>query len=728
LVGFFGPDCNDAVQTAALNVILTYLSGSSISVLENTMVEKEQLASSIGAWWDSRPSSVIWLQPTSVATERLAEVEKRLFEILHDVASKPLDMSYMTDCVKRERRQLKFQAESSGDFFATNAINDFLFGKRDGSTLRDVGTLKEYDIIEAWTDQQWGEFLRKWISDANHVSILGKPSKALAAKLKAEEIARVAARKESLGPEGLKGLAKKLEDAKAKNDAPIPKELLEKWSVPGVSSIHFIESTSARSGLARHLGISENRIQKIVDADKDLPIFIQFESVPTNFVLLTVLFDTSGIPVENRPLLSLFMDNFFNTPIMQRGKRIDFEKVVTELEKDTINYSMSSAHRVGDSEGVAIQFQVEPDKYAKAIQWIKALMFDSIFDEARLQASLTKILADIPEAKRSGSNMLYAVDGMVHLAPESIVKARNALVKGIYMKRLKKLLEKDPQTVISMLESVRRTLFTFNNLRVLVIADVERLPCPVSSWDVIIPYFDTSLPLTPIEQQYKRLSDAGRNPGTIGATIIPMPTVDSSFCLSSARGPTSYGDPQLPALMVATAYLDAVEGPLWAAVRGTGLAYGTGFSRDVDGGFTQFRVYRSPDAYKAFAASKSILLSFISGESTFESYALEGAMSSIVVAMADEQPTMATAGQVNFMNSVIRGVGQNYNTELMRKVRLVSVSEIKKVMEDMLLPIFTPGKANIVVTCAPIMEEVNIFFCLAVFTVVTRTLGNQERF
>jgi Zn-dependent M16 (insulinase) family peptidase len=333
-------------------------------------------------------------------------------------------------------------------------------------------------------------------------------------------------------------------------------------------------------------------------------------------------------------------------------------------------------------------------------------MFDSVFDEMRLQAALTKMLADIPEAKRSGSSMLAAVDAMIHLAPESVVKARNTLVKALYVKRLKKLLEKDPKTVISMFESLRKSLFTFNNFRVLVIANVTKLPSPVEAWDVLIDGLDTSKPLSPIVLQHQRLSEAGYNPGGIGAVIVPMPTIDSSFALSSAKGPTSYNDPQLPALMVAVSYLDAVEGPLWSAIRGTGLAYGTGFSRDLDGGFMQFRVYRSPDAYKAFAASGNVVKSFIDGTSAFEGHALEGAISSIVVAMADEQPTMATAAQVSFVNSVIRGLGKDYNAELMKKVREVTVDEIKRAMEDVLLPAFTPGKANVVITCAPIMEEV----------------------
>jgi len=716
LVGFLGPDCNDVVQTGALNVLLTYLAGSSISILENTMVEKEELASSISTWWDARPKSVIWFQPTSVATEKLEQVEKRLFEILKEVAEKPLDMTYMIECVRREKRQVKFQAESSSEFFSTNVISDFLFGKRDGSTLRDLATIREYDVLEKWTDEQWRDFLKHWISDAKHVSILGKPSKAMAEKLKADEVARVAAQKEKLGEEGLKALAKKLEEAKAKNDAPIPPEMLEQWPVPGVDSINFIHPETARAGLARSLGIPDNGAQKVIDI-KDTPLFVQYEHVPSNFVLVSVLLGTSGIPVELRPLLSLFIDNFFNTPVMHEGVQVPFEAVVTELEKDTISYGINGGSRIGDSEGVVIQFQVEPDKYEKAIQWIKALMFDSVFDETRLRAGLTKILADIPEAKRSGNSMLYAVDAMLHLDSKSIVKARNTLVKATYLKRIKKLLAADPAAVIAKLEELRRSLFTFNNFRVLVIADVNKLTNPTTAWDHLIAGLDTKAELLPIEKQHQRLSPAGLNPGTLGTVIVPMPTIDSSFALSSASGPTSYSDPRLPALLVAVAYLDAVEGPLWRAVRGTGLAYGTGFSRDLDGGFMQFRVYRSPDAHKAFRTARGVVEGYAGGAEgfRFERSALEGARSSIVVAIADEQPTMAMAAQMAFVNSVIRGVGEEYNARLLRDVRGVTEEQIMGAMREVLLPVFEVGRANVVVTCAPIMTEVCLLYALFAF-------------
>lgn len=706
MIGMFGPDFRDPLQLAALNVLLAFLCGSSISVLENTIVEREELASAILYSTDLRPNMVIWFQPTGVASEKLAEVETRVFDVLRDVASKPLDMDYLTSCLKRERRQIMFAAESSSDF-STEVINDFLFGKRDGSQLRSIGTLKQYEVLESWTEDQWKQFLRTYITEAHHVSVLGKPSSELAEKLKTDEEARVAEQKKVLGEEGLANKARALKNAIEKNNKPIPESVLQKWPVPGVESIHFIKSTTARSGLAKKLGSPENDVQRFIDAEAGSPLFVQFEDVPSNFVHLTVLLGTSEVAVEHLPLLPLFLDNFFNTPIMRDGTRVDFEQVVTELEQDTIGYSIMSGGRAGNPEGIAICFQIEPEKYAAAINWLSVLMFDSQFDEVRLKASLTKLIADVPEAKRSGNQMMGAVDVMIHLEQRSSVRAQNTLVKAVYLKRLKKMLEKEPKTVISWLEALRKSLFTFANTRVSIVANVSKIPMPVRVWAGLVERLQPTDDMIPLVKQRDRASHHGKQIGEYGVAIVPMPTVDSSFCISSVKGLEGFDDPALPAVLVSLSFLEAVEGPLWTAVRGTGLAYGASFKSDIEGGTLQFSVYRSPDAYRAFAASKAILQSYIDGTTEFLTSALEGAISGIVISYADEQATMALAGQMSFINTVTRALPPGYSDEMLKKVRQVGVEEIKAVMKDYLLPAFTPGKANIVVTCAPAMQEVS---------------------
>ncbi|KAI9823646.1 MAG: hypothetical protein M1819_001159 [Sarea resinae] len=705
LVGFLGPSCNDALLTAALNTLSVYLSGSSISVLENILVEKEQLAAAIDMSFDFRPDILIWFNLSSVETEKMPKVEKRLFEILRETASQPFDMGYIKDCIHRQKRQIKSIVEESPDFFPEGIINDFLFGNRDGSTLRDLETLSEYDTLEKWTDEDWRAFLRKWISDANHVSLFGKPSAKMSEKLKADEEARVAERKRQLGEEGLKQLETKLEEAKAQNDKEIPKHILDDFPVPSTDTVHFIQTTTARSGLAKKMGKLDNEIQAIVDSDKpELPLFIHFEHVPTNFVHFNLAICTASLPEKLRPLTSIYMMNFFNTPIMRNGERIEFENVVTALEKDTVGYSIDSGSGLGNSELLRISFQVEPEKYEIAIEWLKEMLASSIFDPVRIKATITKMLAEIPEEKRSGNEMALAVDQMIHYARSSTSRARNPLVKAVYLKRVRSLLKTDPAAVVSQLEAIRQSLCNFSNFRVLVIANLHKLPRPVSPWKRLLQNLDTSVPLSPLDPRVECLSPAAQSPGSLHY-IIPMPAIDSSFAVLTSRGPSSRHDPDLPTLMVAIAYLSSLEGPLWCAVRGTGLAYGSFFSRDTDTGIISYRIYRSPDAYKAIAATKSIVSDFASGKTPFESYALAGAVSSIVMAYADEKPTMARAATMSFVDQVVRGLPKDFSEYLLKKVREVTVDQIRDVLNRIVMPVFDPKKADLVVTCAPVMED-----------------------
>ncbi|KAI1075677.1 Metalloenzyme, LuxS/M16 peptidase-like protein [Whalleya microplaca] len=709
VVGFFGPNCTDVVETSALNILLTYLCGSSVAVLENIMVEKEELASSVSYSWEARPNSVIWFQPTGVATEKLSFVEQRLINLLKEVASKPLDMTYLNECIQRERRQVKAQAEESESFYSNNIITDYLFGSRDGSTLKDLANLGEYDILEKWTDEQWRNFLRKWISDAHHVSILGKPSLELATKLKEVEIARIEKRKQELGPEGLEKLRQRLDEAKAQNEIEIPASVLEKWQVPAAESIHFINSQTARSGLARKLGVRQNSAQKAIDqASPGSPLFVQFEDVPTNFVYITIHVGTSQVPVKYKPLLPLLSDNFFNTHIKRGGKLVDFEHVVMELEKDTVSYSLEGGSKVGDTESFLIRVQVEPDKYATAIEWIRTMMFDSVFDVTRLKATVAKQLADIPEAKRDGRVMANEVEMAIHNEASSLLVAKRTLVKAVYLRRIKKLLEKDPDIVLSWFEELRKSLFTFENLRVLVTADVSnsKLPDPVKTWDILSKSLDTGAEdINPITKPYTLLNDEGRSPGSIGAIIIPMKAIDSSYSVSSGKGLTSFSDPAIPALLVAMQYLETVEGTLWNAVRGNGLAYGVYFAKELDGGYLHFKVYRSPQASKAIIAARDAISALVNGAVAFEKPMIEGAISQLVMTIADDQATMAMTAMQNYIIGAVRGLEPDYNTRLLAKVRAVTVEDIKKAMKTWLLPMFEPGKSNVVVCCAHVMVE-----------------------
>lgn len=294
----------------------------------------------------------------------------------------------------------------------------------------------------------------------------------------------------------------------------------------------------------------------------------------------------------------------------------------------------------------------------------------------------------------------------VNNLPSSIARARDTLTQALYLKRVSRLLETAPDVILSQLASIRNALAQTSNFRVLVVANLHIIAKPVTSWEILTANLPHTDPLQPLPTSLARLSAKGLSPGS-SAYIIPLPTIDSSFAVTVARGPSSLLDPSVPALMVATAYLEAVEGPLWTAVRGTGLAYGTFFSHDVESGQISFFVYRSPNAVGAFSASKTVIEDFLNGNTDFGVLALEGAISSIVLGIANGQATMDRAAQGSFTRQVIHGLPGDWNDQILKLVRNVSVDEIKAVMKEVILPVFESATANLVITCAPIMEKVS---------------------
>lgn len=692
-----------------MNVLLAFLASNSASVLENILVEKEQKCTAVYYSIFPRPNSVIDLILAGVATPNLQATSDRLFELLNEVASQELDMVYLLDCLDRERRQQMFSAETSDQWFVTSIISNFLFSE--DRNLHDLTSSEVFDILSKWTEQQWREFLKKWIADAHKVIILGKPSITLSEKLKKDEVSRVEEQKKRLGEAGLKDLEAKLKRAKEENDKPIPQDLFKEFKVPSTDTIHFVTTIPARSGRARDAGIFNNDVQKIVDKDGlDIPLYIHYENISSNFVHIYLLLGTESIPVRLRPLLPIYLENFFTSPLIQDGKRIEFEEVVKALERDTVGYEISSAAQLGTGEVLSVTLQVEVGKYDLAIQWIKDLLRNSPFDVDRIKSITSRLLQNVPDEKRSGDDMVYAVTTMVQEKAESISRASQSLVKAVYLKRVRKLLKTEPETIINGLEELRMSMCEVSNMRVLVISDIQKLKDPAKAWRSLTEGQDFTKPLTRLDQRIERLTDAGRNPGN-HVYIVPMATIDSSFALAVAKGPAEPKDPLVPALMVSIAYLDAMSGPLWASVRGKGLAYGAGFRRRL--GQVEFSIYRSPDSFKALDASKKAILEIISGEHTLDDLAIEGAISSIVLAIADGQSTLASAAVGNIVKSVMKDLPRDWNNILLEKVRNVSKEEIIAIIKDVLLPVFQPETSNLFITCATIMEAVRISkFCV----------------
>lgn len=69
--------------------------------------------------------------------------------------------------------------------------------------------------------------------------------------------------------------------------------------------------------------------------------------------------------------------------------------------------------------------------------------------------------------------------------------ARRILVRSIHLRRLKKLLEKNPQTEIDWVKSIYHHVFSPGNLQILITRDVFKISKPASAWGIIGAEFGT---------------------------------------------------------------------------------------------------------------------------------------------------------------------------------------------------------------------------------------------
>lgn len=156
-------------------------------------------------------------------------------------------------------------------------LSDFLFGKEDGSELPEsLSDAKRFKELLGWNASKWADLLEKYYLDANSLTIIGKPSAALADKLEKETNERVAKRVSDLGEAGLKKLQDKIEDAQKANDVEVPQNILSDFKIPDVAGIRWIDVKSAGAGTNK--GKFDNAVQeRLSKDDTELPYFIQFE-------------------------------------------------------------------------------------------------------------------------------------------------------------------------------------------------------------------------------------------------------------------------------------------------------------------------------------------------------------------------------------------------------------------------------------------------------------------
>ncbi|KZT72760.1 hypothetical protein DAEQUDRAFT_663389 [Daedalea quercina L-15889] len=711
-IGYMGPSPNEFLERKALDILATYLTSSAVAPLNKEYVEVESpLCTYIYFGEDSRATLCdLPIYVGSVPTEHLEAFPEKLKASLTRIAKEGIDMDRMAMVINRDERQLRSKLESSkGETFSGNIIGDFLYGAEDGSDLKaSMDDIAYFAELRTWSSDQWATLLKKYYVNAARVIVQGKPSSAMAEKLKQDEQARIAAQNERLGPEGLAKAAQELEAAKKEHDKPIPQEILTSFPVPDIRTISFIpvqslQETGSGKGRKRTVEQTGNvELVKHVESDgPPLPFFVQYDHVQSDFVAINVYFTLTKLPNRLRPYMQTYLSAFFSLPITRsNGEKLTHEEVVNRLDNDTVSYEAAYGVSSAFSENVRVSIKVEIGMYEAAIAWLKDLIYGSVFDKERLQITIAKIQQSLPEMKRDGDTVLGSVSSELLFDETSVSRMTMVLPQTDFIPELAKQLQENPDEVVKDFEEIRRYLTDPSSVRFSVAGNVLSLKQPRGPW---ARHFQTLLPtsdLVPVRLSKDTLSEVGKNP-VKKAMVVSLPTIESSYASHITKGIQGFVHEERPAVIVAAEVLNATESYLWRYIRGSGLAYGATIYTDLEGGLLSFSLYRTSQYMQAYDQAKSVIQGLVDGSIALEETTLDAAKSSIVYGVTKGVSTPGRAAVASFLNQAFRGVPQNYNRELLERYRSVTKAEVLAVLRKYFLNLFDPSSSVTVVVTAP---------------------------
>lgn len=568
MVSWVGFPRADFLGDLASEVLWEYLTNGAVSPLAKDFVEvAEPMATDISCYSSTEDPVIVSCYLSAVPAEHLDTLPSALKATLARIAQGELDMTRMADILRRQKLSLLESVENdAAEVLSTTVLADVIFGNEDGSELhKSMKTMTDYSTLEGYSSEQWTALLQKWFVDAPSVTIVGRPSAALADKIEAEEKARVADNVARLGEEGLAKLAKKLEDAQAANDCPIPDGLIESFPLPDVRGIDWIEVESARAAGVSKADASEvaNKVQAHLDKDgAELPLFTHFDHIQSNFVEVTMTLFLDDPKLA--PLTPLYMDSFFSLPITRAdGTKLDYEAVVTALDAETLSYSIETSSPL--QEAFSVRIKVAKENYSTAVAWLSDLLHGAEFAVDRLQIATAKALQNIPSEKRDGDVVAHAAyRHLIGDGDKSMALGLNLLHRAEFLPEFKERLQTDPEGVVAEFEAFRRSIINPKAIRVQVKGDILALAKPATTWLEHFKQLDKFDPaeLAPVRLSRDVLSETGQAPRK-KMLVIGVPSIESSFAYHVAKGPADWLAEDQPALTTARAILNQMEGHLW---------------------------------------------------------------------------------------------------------------------------------------------------------------------
>lgn len=727
------------IEDQAVNILLEYLTESPLAPFNMEMIEIENpYATDAEYWSDDFIRTISNISLKGVPTDRLQQAKEKTLDLLktHHVSLDRIRL--VTENMKWD---YIFKFEKIGDTMVAHmAITDFLYGATDGGVLEEsLKTLEDFNILLSWSQEKWQALLEESFVTNQPVVVIGKPSSKLNEKLENENDSRMKERAKLFDDAKRKALKESLSQAQHNNNVQIPDDVLGSFEIENPQdSVYFTETKSISCIPVPSNDSDFPLTDNIINLKpKAFPFFIHFEHFPSQFVEIHVALNVDFVKdCELLPYYHVVTELFSMPMIGENGETISFEDVVAQLKTETVETDISMGIGGNFSNLIDFKIQCKATNYSKAVNWLKRVLFDSVFDESRVSILLEKFYNSIVETKREGDQMMFSSMNR-HLYNEGSLKksADELYVEPIIESVLTDIEDGHYiQKILPKLESLRTQLTEqLHKAHILVFGDIDRLGDIYEPWSRYfapkaknIPTVTVTVPPTPLLTS--SLSEVGKNP-IKKAFIVSTPASESSYmlALTALPGDLHYLHPDFPAIYLAAVYLECVEGPFWKGIRGAGLAYGAYLTKMFESNMVGFNVYRASDAVACYEAGKQIVTDYAGGEKIFEPILIKAAISSIINTIASNESNYFNVAINKYLNTFCKKRGPDFNTEILKKLEKVTADDLKNAMTDVYIKIFDPARGSIFVACHPSkVESIHKYFESLSYDITVEEIFDDE--
>ncbi|GAA5994146.1 hypothetical protein JCM5350_000581 [Sporobolomyces pararoseus] len=688
-ISWVGPELRDSITVDALKVLGSYLFGGPTAIVRKKYVEGSNPAcAEMGFDIDSRDPVILQLSLDAVPKERLSTLGHQVKMTLGQVCREQIDMKSIKLVLKHQKLKHERKMETHPSEYISDAIlPDIIYGNDNGSDLAETfDHLQRLNELERWSEHDWVDLLKEFLVERHSITLVGTPSAQLAEQEAHEGDARVKENIRKFGRAGLAQLDKALKQAEKKNLHPAPASLLEEFPVPDFKEIEWLPV-----GIARSNGIAQGRrhftgeTQDFINSDRsELPFFVQFEDVDSNFVTVSAFLTGAAQPIAN-----LYVASFFSMPLETAQHRmLTYEDVRREMSETFVDWKAELSQ-----ESICVTLTASRKDYAKAITWLSDLLHGTTFDLERVKNLVHRKLADLPEAKENGAEIAEAAVSSLLFCETSYETTWNPIYQLKYYEDLKKRLEDNPKSVINELRKFRKSLLDPRSLRFSVVGDISSLDRPAQNW---LDCLETSVkPLTgenvliPFASPRALLTPLGSKPARV-ALLYQLDSSESTFLDARSRCP-DWSDPEYAALALACQVLSSTNGLIWGVTRSAGLCYGAWITANVESGTISLSIFRSPDAIVARAAIQDLVMSIADGTKKIAVQDLDGARSQLAFDFVKERSTLTKAASQSFYDTVVLDRPADYPRKFLAQLQLVTTEDIQNVVKHWILPLFDPS-------------------------------------